>query len=44
MDLSKVVAIALTHGGDIKDYFGESKVPGPLLGYGALIMPAERRW
>ncbi len=31
MDLAKVVAIILTHGGELKDYYGESKVPGPLM-------------
>ncbi|MGD0623248.1 MAG: iron-containing alcohol dehydrogenase [Thermodesulfobacteriota bacterium] len=31
MDLGKVAAIGLTYGGDVKKYFGESKVPGPLM-------------
>lgn len=31
MDLAKLVALLLSHGGDLSDYFGEFKVPGPLL-------------
>jgi len=31
MDLSKVVAVLLAHGGSISDYYGEFKVPGPVL-------------
>lgn len=31
MDLAKVVALLLTHGGDIRRYYGENNVPGPLL-------------
>ena len=31
MDLAKVVAVLLRHGGDIRDYYGEFKVPGPLM-------------
>lgn len=31
MDLSKVVAVLLAHGGEISDYYGEFKVPGPVL-------------
>lgn len=31
MDLAKAVAAVLAHGGDVRDYFGEFKVPGPAL-------------
>jgi alcohol dehydrogenase class IV len=31
MDAAKLAAIALTHGGDPRDYVGEDKVPGPVL-------------
>ncbi|ABD85684.1 iron-containing alcohol dehydrogenase [Rhodopseudomonas palustris] len=31
MDLAKVAALMLTHGGDIRSYYGEFKVPGPVL-------------
>ena len=31
MDLSKIVAVLLTHGGHPRDYVGEGKVPGPIL-------------
>jgi alcohol dehydrogenase class IV len=31
MDLAKIVAVLLTHGGHPRDYVGEGKVPGPLL-------------
>lgn len=31
IDLSKAVAVLLTYGGSPKDYFGEYKVPGPVL-------------
>ncbi|KKM10142.1 alcohol dehydrogenase [Clostridiales bacterium PH28_bin88] len=31
IDLAKVVAVLLTYGGDPKQYFGEFKVPGPVL-------------
>jgi len=31
MDLGKVAAILLTHGGTSRDYFGENKVPGPVI-------------
>lgn len=31
MDLAKIVAILLTHGGEPRDYFGENRVPGPVL-------------
>ena len=31
MDLAKIAATVLTHGGSPKDYFGEDKVPGPVL-------------
>jgi alcohol dehydrogenase class IV len=29
MDMAKVASVVLTHGGDVRDYFGEFKVPGP---------------
>ncbi|PBC35599.1 alcohol dehydrogenase [Rhodococcus sp. ACS1] len=29
MDLAKVVSVVLTHGGDVRDYYGEYLVPGP---------------
>jgi alcohol dehydrogenase class IV len=31
MDLAKITATVLTHGGDPRDYVGEDKVPGPLM-------------
>lgn len=31
MDAAKVAAVLLTHGGRISDYYGEFKVPGPVL-------------
>jgi alcohol dehydrogenase class IV len=31
MDLSKVVAVLLAHGGQVSDYYGEFQVPGPVL-------------
>lgn len=31
MDLAKVTAIVLTHGGTPADYFGEDRIPGPVL-------------
>lgn len=31
MDMAKVVAVLLTHGGKISDYYGEFAVPGPVL-------------
>lgn len=31
MDLTKVVAVLLAHGGEPHDYYGEFKVPGPVL-------------
>lgn len=31
LDLAKAVAAVLAHGGDVRDYFGEFKVPGPSL-------------
>lgn len=31
MDMAKLVALLLTHGGDLSDYYGELKVPGPLM-------------
>jgi alcohol dehydrogenase class IV len=31
LDLSKIVAVVLRHGGQPRDYVGENKVPGPVL-------------
>ncbi|MDO9405047.1 MAG: iron-containing alcohol dehydrogenase [Polaromonas sp.] len=31
MDMAKLVGVLLTHGGDLADYYGELKVPGPIL-------------
>jgi len=31
MDLSKVVAVLLAHGGAVSDYYGEFQVPGPVM-------------
>jgi alcohol dehydrogenase class IV len=31
MDLAKVVAVLLTHGGKVQDYYGEFAVPGPVI-------------
>jgi alcohol dehydrogenase class IV len=31
MDMAKLVGLLLTHGGDLSDYYGEMKVPGPIL-------------
>lgn len=31
MDLAKVVAVLLTHGGDVRRYYGEFAVPGPVM-------------
>lgn len=31
MDMAKVVAVLLTHGGDIRSYYGEFAVPGPVM-------------
>jgi len=31
MDAAKIASIAITHGGDPRDYVGENKVPGPIL-------------
>jgi alcohol dehydrogenase class IV len=31
MDAAKLVALLLTHGGQLSDYYGEFKVPGPVL-------------
>ena len=31
MDLAKIVSVLLTHGGEVSDYYGENKVPGPVL-------------
>ncbi len=30
MDLAKVAAVLLRHGGEVRDYYGEFKVPGPI--------------
>jgi alcohol dehydrogenase len=31
MDLAKVTAVSFTHGGQPRDYFGDDKVPGPVV-------------
>ena len=31
LDAAKLIALLLTHGGDLADYYGEFKVPGPVL-------------
>ncbi len=31
LDAAKIIALLLAHGGDISDYYGEFKVPGPVL-------------
>jgi len=31
MDMAKVVAVLLTHGGDVRSYYGEFAVPGPVI-------------
>jgi alcohol dehydrogenase class IV len=31
MDVAKITSIALTHGGELSDYFGFDRVPGPVL-------------
>jgi alcohol dehydrogenase class IV len=31
MDLSKITATVLTHGGEPRDYVGDSKIPGPVM-------------
>jgi len=31
MDMAKVVAVLLTHGGDVRAYYGEFAVPGPII-------------
>lgn len=31
MDMAKLAGLLLTHGGDLADYYGELKVPGPIL-------------
>jgi alcohol dehydrogenase class IV len=31
MDLAKVAAVLLTHGGDVRQYYGEFAVPGPVM-------------
>ncbi|WP_293974351.1 iron-containing alcohol dehydrogenase [Sphingomonas sp.] len=31
MDMAKVVAVLLTHGGSVRDYYGEFAVPGPVI-------------
>jgi alcohol dehydrogenase class IV len=30
MDLAKITAVLLAHGGDIRDYIGDDKIPGPI--------------
>lgn len=31
IDLAKIAAVLLTHQGEVSDYFGENKVPGPVM-------------
>lgn len=31
MDLAKIAAAVLTHGGQVRDYLGEDKIPGPVM-------------
>lgn len=31
MDMAKCVALLLSHGGSLRDYYGENKIPGPVL-------------
>lgn len=31
MDLAKIAAVVLSHGGSVRDYFGDDRVPGPVL-------------
>ncbi|MGY6499239.1 MAG: iron-containing alcohol dehydrogenase [Microcella sp.] len=31
LDMAKVASLVLTHGGDIRDYYGENLVPGPTM-------------
>jgi len=31
MDMAKCVALQLTHGGSLRDYYGENKIPGPVI-------------
>ncbi len=31
MDLAKITAVLLTHGGQLRDYVGDGKVPGPIM-------------
>lgn len=31
LDMAKVASLVLAHGGDVRDYFGENLVPGPVL-------------
>src|SRR6185295_6080958 len=31
IDLAKIVAAWLTHGGQVADYYGENKLPGPVM-------------
>lgn len=31
LDMAKIAALMLTHGGDVRDYFGENVVPGPVV-------------
>jgi alcohol dehydrogenase class IV len=30
MDMAKCVAVLLQHGGSLRDYYGENKIPGPV--------------
>ena len=40
LDMAKVTALLLAHGGSVRDYYGEFKVPGPVL---PLIAAAHHR-
>lgn len=31
MDMAKCVAVLVTHGGSLRDYYGENKIPGPVI-------------
>jgi len=31
MDLAKITAVLLSHGGEVKDYVGDDRIPGPIL-------------
>lgn len=31
LDLAKIAAVLVTHGGSVRDYLGEDKIPGPVL-------------